>query len=129
MVALVENKNVSTVKMKATVCVNPTAVEEVVDRGDDKRAGKTKSNVGGVSEERLSERGSISIADISERSVPRGFGVAGVGADDEWGDAEGVGLERVGGRDEDVLVDKGLERDNRRKSRGGVDELSVGLKI
>jgi hypothetical protein len=80
-------------------------------------------------EERSAEGGAVSIANISERSVSGWFGVAGVRADDEWGDIEGVGLECVGGRDEDVLVDVRLKGDNRRENRGGVDELSMGLKV
>jgi hypothetical protein len=129
MVALVENMNISTVKTKPTVCVYPVPVKEVVDLCDDEGSCKTKSNVRGVLEERSAEGGPVSIANKSKRSVSVGFGVAGVGADDERGNPEEVGLECVGGRDEDVLMDVGLERDHRRENRGGVDEFRVSLKI
>lgn len=128
MVALIKNKNVITVKAKATVCVNASSVKEVEDLGDDEGSGKTKPNVGWVAEERATERWAVSIVDKAEGGVDGRVGVTGVGADSEGWDTKEVGLELVGGGDVGVVVNVGLERGNGWESRRGAYKVSVGLK-
>ena len=61
-----------TVKAKATVNIDPTAVEEVEDLGDDEGVGETETNDGGMAEEGVTDRRTVRILNIPKRGIVSG---------------------------------------------------------
>jgi hypothetical protein len=125
MVALVENKNVSTVKTKMAVNIDEAAVEEVVDVGDDEGTSKAKTDVGGMAEEGVLNGGSEGVVDVAVGKIVGCGNKTGVGADGDRGDSKKVGLEEVDRADSSEVTGAGLERKDRRKRGRGFDEVSV----
>ena len=93
-----------TVKAKATVNIDPMAVKEIEDLGDDKGVGETETNDGGMAEEGVSDRRTVRILDIPERGIVSGEREASVSTDGERRDVEDVGLEEVSGGDSAEVV-------------------------
>ena len=93
MISLLVSENTSRVKTKATVCVKPPPVEEVVDLGNDEGADETITYVRGVFEEGTFNRGAEGVVNIPEGRVEGWGGESGVAADSERVDTEGDGLE------------------------------------
>ena len=115
-----------TVKAKATVNIDPTAVKEVEDLGDNKGVGETETNDGGMAEEGVTDRRAIRILDIPERGIVSGEREAGVSTDGEGQDVKDAGLEEVSGGDGATVVGWDFKRKDRREDGVGREEFLVG---
>ena len=115
-----------TVKAKATVNIDPTAVEEVEDLGDDEGVGETETNDGGMAEEGVTDRRTVRILNIPERGIVSGEREAGVSTDGEGRDVKEVGLEEVSGGDGAAVVGRDLEWEDRGEDGVGREEFLVG---
>jgi hypothetical protein len=123
MVSLVVNKNPTTVKTKETVSKDAATVEDVVDVEDDEGTSKTNTCRGGTTDEETFEGRPPGVVDVAKGDVDGGWGVAGVGADGDRGDAEEAGLEEVGGRDMRDMVILSLKQDNSGKVGGRSEKV------
>ena len=115
-----------TVKAKATVNIDPTAVEEVEDLGDDEGVGETETNDGGMAEEGVTDRRTVRILNIPERGIVSGEREAGVSTDGEGRDVKEAGLEEVSGRDGAAVVGRDLKWKDRGEDGVGREEFLVG---
>jgi hypothetical protein len=105
MVSLVVNEYPTRVKAKKTVSMHATTVEEVVDVEKDEGTSKTSTRQRGTTDKEMFDGGSPGVMGVAKGNVEGRRGVAGVGADGEWGDVEEAGLEEVSGRDiRDVVI-------------------------
>jgi hypothetical protein len=123
MVSLVVNEYPTSVKMKKTVSMDTTTIEEVVNVEEDEGTSKARKRRGGGAPEDVPEVGSPSVVGIAEGDVKGRRGVAGVGADGERGDVEEAGLEEVSGRDMRDMIILALEGDHSREVGGCGEEL------
>jgi hypothetical protein len=126
MVSLVFNEYPTRVKAKKTVSMYTTTVEEVVDVEEDEGTSKTRKCRGGGAAEGVAEVGAPSVVGVTEGNVEGWRGVAGVGAEGEWGDVEEAGLEEVSGcdiRDMSILA---LEGDHGWEVGGCGEEFVLG---
>jgi hypothetical protein len=127
MVSLVVNEYPTRVKMKKTVSMDTTTVEEVVDVEEDKGPSKTRKRRGGGAPEDVLEVGSPSVVGVTEGNVEGRRGVAGIEADGEQGDVEETGLKEVSGRDMRDMIILALEGDHSREVGGCGEELVLGV--
>jgi hypothetical protein len=126
MVSLVVNKYPTRVKTKKTVSMDAATVEEVVDVEEDEGTSKTRKRRGrGVAED-VAEVGAPRVVGVTEGYVEGWRGVAGIGADGEWGDVEEAGLEEVSGRDMRDMSVLALEGDHGREVGGCGEEFVLG---
>ena len=121
--SLIRNIYVRTVKMKVTVSKDTAAVEEVVDLRDDEGTGKAEAGVKREASKKLFKGSAVGVVDVPKGDVEGWFGVAGVGAGDEGGDAEEAGLVGVGRDDSARVVGISLELEDRRKRWGILNKL------
>jgi hypothetical protein len=126
MVSLVVNEYPTRVKTKKTVSMDATAVEEVVDVEEDGGTSKTSKRRGRGAREDVAEVGAPCVVGITEGNVEGWRGVAGVGADGEWGDVEEAGLEEVSGHDMRNMSVLALEGDHSREVGGCGKEFVLG---
>ena len=115
-----------TVKAKATVNIDPTAVKEVEDLGDDEGVGETETNDGGMAEEGVTDRRTVRILNIPERGIVSGEREAGVGTDGQGRDVKKTGLEEVSGGDGAAVVGWDFKRKDRGEDGVGREEFLVG---
>jgi hypothetical protein len=126
MVSLVCNKNATTIKLKETVSKNTASVEEIVYLGNDERGCEAATYVGGESLEGGLDGVPEGKVNIAEGKVEAGVDETGVGADSDGGDVEETSPEEVSGGDERGVVGVSLESEDRRESRGRVNQFSLG---
>jgi hypothetical protein len=129
MVSLVFNEYPTRVKAKKTVSMYTTTVEEVVNVEEDEGTSKTRTHRGGSAAEGVAKVGSPSVVGVTKGNVEGWQGVAGVGAEGEWGDVEETGLEEVSGRDMRNMSVLALEGDHSREVGGRGEELVLGDEV
>jgi hypothetical protein len=129
MVSLVFNEYPTRVKAKKTVSMYTTTVEEVVNVEEDEGTSKTRTRQGGSAVEGVAEVGSPSVVGVTKGNVKGWRGVAGVGAEGEWGDMEETGLEEVSGRDMRDMSVLALEGDHSQEVGGHGEELVLGDEV
>jgi hypothetical protein len=129
MVSLVVNEYPTRVKTKKTVSMDTAAVEEVVDVEEDEGTSKTRKRRGRGAAEGVAEVSAPRVVGVTEGDVEGWRGVAGVGAEGEWGDVEETGLEEVSGRDMRDMSVLALEGDHSREVRGRDEELVLGDEV
>jgi hypothetical protein len=129
MVSLVCNKNAATIKLKETVSKNTTSVEEIVYLGDDERGCEAATYVGGESLEGGLDGVPEGKVNIAEGEVEARVDETGVGADSDGGDVEEAGPEEVSGSDERGVMGVSLEGEDRRESRGRVNQFSLSREL
>jgi hypothetical protein len=114
-----------TIKVKATVNIDPTAVKEVEDLGDDKGIGETEMNDGGMAEEGVMDRRMVRILNIPKRGIVGGEQEAGVSADGERQDVKEAGLEEIGGGDSAEVVGRDFKWEDGGEDGIGCEEFLV----
>jgi len=129
MVSLVLNEYPTRVKAKKTVSMYTTTVEKVVDVEEDEGTSKTSKCRGRGTSEGVSEVGAPRVVGVAEGDVEGWRGVAGVGAEGEWGDAEETGLEEVSGRNVRDMSVLALEGDHSREVGGHGEELVLSDEV
>jgi hypothetical protein len=126
MVSLVVHEYPTRVKAKKTVSMHTATVEEVVYVKEDEGTSETSTCRRGATDEEMFDGHSPGVVGVAEGDVEGRRGVAGVGADSEWRNAEEAGLAEVSGRDIHDVVIQSLKRDNRREVGGHGEELVLG---
>jgi hypothetical protein len=129
MVSLVVNEYPTRVKTKKTVSMDTAAVEEVVDVEEDEGTSKTRKRRGRGAAEGVAEVGAPRVVGVTEGDVEGWRGVAGVGAEGEWGDVEEAGLKEVSGRNVRDMSVLALEGDHGGEVGGCGEELVLGDEV
>jgi hypothetical protein len=129
MVSLVVNEYPTRVKTKKTVSMDMATVEEVVDVEEDEGTSKTSTRRGRGAEEDVVEIGAPRVVGVTKGNVEGWQGVAGVGADGEWGDVEEAGLEEVSRRDMHDMSVLALEGDHGWEVGGRGEEFVLGDEV
>src|SRR5580658_4569112 len=112
-----------------TVSIDDSAVEEVMDVGDDEGTQKTKLDAGRKVRKEVLDRGSKGVVDVAKGDIEGGRREAGADTKYEGGDAEESGLELVSGGDERSMVRAPLKSNDSREVQGVMEEFVLGNKV